>query len=112
MEEFKYVLDTYRLIKKDMDDGLTRDQLYYKYSEFRSGKPKTFFHILDGNFDEKMFLNIVKTYRETHNVATTDKETKASISVGEMLAERYLYPKVGRPDPEIQRKNQDDIIKN
>ena len=97
MDDLDNTLKTVRLIKIDMSTGMTREQLYHKYTEFAANKPKSFNHTVDGNFDENMFINIQKTYLNKHTSSIDDKAFEATTAIGEMLAEKFVYPKVGKP---------------
>lgn len=89
MEELQATLEMSRRIKKDMKKGLNRSELCHKYSEFQRNKPKTFFHILDGNFNEEMFVNIKNKYSNNLNSDTDEDKVRASMAVGDLLAKTY-----------------------
>ena len=105
MEDLSNTLLTTRQIKSDHAKGMTRSQLYEKYTDFATTKPKTFNQTVDGNFDEEMFLKICQTYSLDSN------KLQGTIAVGEMLAEKFLYPTVGKPSEEDRSKALDDMNK-
>lgn len=98
MDELSKTLIITRQIKADHASGMTREQLYKKYTDFAANKPKTFNQTVDGNFNEEMFLKICKTYS-----SDSDKQ-KGTLAVGEMLAEKFLYPTTGKPSDEDRSK--------
>jgi hypothetical protein len=87
-----------------MATGMNREQLYHKYTEFAADKPKSFNHTVDGNFDEDTFIKMMQTYSNKHTSAVNDKAFEATTAIGEMLAEKYLYPKVGKPSDDDKSK--------
>jgi hypothetical protein len=105
MDELAHTLMTTRKIKSDQAKGMTREQLYKKYTEFAANKPKTFNQTVDGNFDEEMFLKICGIYS-----SNTDK-LQGTIAVGEMLAEKFLYPTTGTPSDEDRQRGLDIMNK-
>ena len=113
MEDLQETLDTVRKIKKDMKRRMTRQQLYGKYSDFATNKPKTFALTLDGKFDEQQFTQIMNVYKDKKD--ETNNSFEASWHLGQTLADKWLYPSVGKPsDSELsemketaRRQNQD-----
>jgi hypothetical protein len=104
MDDLNITLNIVRQIKIDMATGMNREQLYHKYTEFAADKPKSFNHTVDGNFDEDTFIKMMQTYSNKHTSAVNDKAFEATTAIGEMLAEKYLYPKVGKPSDDDKSK--------
>lgn len=95
MDDLNETLRIVRLIKIDMEKGFSRTKLYNKYIDFAKNKPKSFFHTLDGNFDEKTFIELKNTYKKSYDEASENKDLEGTIKLGETVAEKFLYPYIG-----------------
>ena len=50
MENHLYISNTVKLIQKDLKNKKTHDELSAKYKDFKEKYPKTWIHIMEGNF--------------------------------------------------------------
>jgi hypothetical protein len=113
MEELNNTLKMVRKIKADMAKGMNRQELYHKYLDFATTKPKSFNHTVDGNFDEEVFNQIKDTYSESHESATENKDIEGATSVGNLLADKFLFSQITEtPDEEKLKKMKEDLFKN
>jgi hypothetical protein len=98
MDDLTKTLKIVREIKIDHANGMNRSQLYQKYEDFATNKPKTFNQTVDGNFNEEVFISLCKVYQSKPN------KLDGTIAMGEMMAEKFLYPKIGKPSDENREK--------
>jgi hypothetical protein len=92
-------------IKKVMEDKkiLTRGKLEEKYEAFSEKFPKTWISIIDETIMIGHLLRNIEAYeqmfRKSGGKSYKDRKFDADVEFGEKLAEEYLYPTTGRPDP-------------
>lgn len=86
---------------------LTRGQMEGKYKDFSEKYPKTWVNLMDGNFSIIHLERNLEIYENMYNKAKGNHYQKrfcADIDFGEQLAEKYLYPTMGKPDQEERKK--------
>lgn len=111
--KIEYIIETSRKIKDDKKT-LGDNELEDKYSDFSEKYPKIWLAIKDNVFDENMLKSMVKVYNKTYSKTTGNdlmRKTKSDISVGELLAEKYLYKNGTRPDSQSKQEAYKKIMK-
>lgn len=83
--------------------SLTRGQMETKYTWFADKYPKTWVNIMDNTFLISHFERNLEVYEKLYTRSVGDhfeKRFNADIGMGEILAEKYLYPTFGKPSKE------------
>lgn len=86
---------------------LTRDQLEVKYKDFAEANPKTWLHLMDRNIDLQQLMYYHRSYKINYSKAKGNHRQRkfaADIKLGEKIADKYIYPKIGKPEPEQMAK--------
>ena len=99
LEEIRAVYDDKKI--------LSRGQMETKYVAFSEKYPKTWVNLMDGTFSMLHLERNLEIYENMYNKAKGNHYQKrfcADIDFGENLAEKYLYPTMGKPDPEEKKK--------
>ena len=115
MDNHLYILETVKQIQNEMKNGKTVDELSISpaYSEFKEKYPKTWVHIMEGNFSTTEFKKMNNIYQNVYNMKEGehfDRKNIANVAVGNHLAEKFLYPTTGKPSMEDMEKGYAHVL--
>ena len=113
MDNHSYIIKEVKSIQKEMKNGKSVEELSVQFMEFKEKYPKTWMHIIEGNFSTIEFNKMNEVYQTVYNLKEgehLDRKNIANVAIGNHLAEKFLYPITGKPSMEDMQKGYTQVL--